>query len=293
MTDALPVLPGFAHLFAEVGTEDGEGLRLHYVEGGPAGGAPLVLLHGWPETWFAWRKVAPALADAGCHVIVPDLRGFGDSARPEGGYDRLTMAGDIHRLVRDVLRWQRVFLAGHDWGGSTATAYATAWPDEVRRLAVIEALPQGPWTDRAAEPWFYGFHRIPGFAEAVTQGREREYLSWFYGAFARDPGVISAVEIDEYLRTYAQPGGMRPGFELVRALPTDIENNRRAMQHPYPGPALAVGAARSMGAKVAENLRHLAADVRPVVVPESNHFVLEDQPDEMARLLLSFFGEER
>ena len=288
MENDLPAMAGFQHRFADVG----EDVHLHFVTGGPADGAPLVLLHGWPETWFAWRRVAPVLAGAGYKVIAPDLRGLGDSSRPRGGYDRLTMAGDVRRLVRDALGWRDpILLAGHDWGGSTAAAYATAWPEEVRRLAVLEALPQGPWTDRAAEPWFYGFHRIPGLAEAVTQAREREYLSWFYGAFARDPDVIPAADIDAYLRTYARPGGMRAGFEFVRALPTDIENNRLAMRRPYPGPALAVGAERSMGAKVAENLRHLAADVRTAVVPDSNHFVLEDRPDEVARLLLDFFGE--
>jgi pimeloyl-ACP methyl ester carboxylesterase len=178
-------LNGFEH--RDVALDDG--VRIHYLIGGA--GPPVVLLHGYPETWYAWRKVMPQLA-AQYTVIAPDLRGFGDSSRPAGGYDRKTMAGDIRDLVRR-LGYDRVLLAGHDWGGSTAVAYAVAWPAEVRRLVVIEAQPRGPWSEQDPgfrEPWFYGFHRIPGFAETIVAGHERQYLTWFYRAFALAPDAI-------------------------------------------------------------------------------------------------------
>jgi pimeloyl-ACP methyl ester carboxylesterase len=134
-------------------------------------GAPVVLLHGWPETGYAWRYIAPRLIGAGYQVIVPDLRGLGNSSRSAGGYDRQTMAEDVRRLVRERLHLGPVLLVGHDWGGSTAAAWASAHPNEVRRLVVIEAQPRGPWSQ--PEPRFYSFHRAPGFAEAMTAGRER------------------------------------------------------------------------------------------------------------------------
>jgi pimeloyl-ACP methyl ester carboxylesterase len=279
-------LNGFEH--RDIALDDG--VRIHYLIGGA--GPPVVLLHGYPETWYAWRKVMPQLA-ARYTVIAPDLRGFGDSSRPAGGYDRKTMAGDIRDLARR-LGYDRVLLAGHDWGGSTAVAYAVAWPAEVRRLVVIEAQPRGPWSERDPgfrEPWFYGFHRIPGFAETIVAGHERQYLTWFYRAFALAPDAIAEAEIDEYMRSYGAPDGMRPGFELVRALPVDVENNRVAMARRVDLPVLAVGGDHSLGTRVAENLGHLASNVQSVVVENCAHFVPEEQPARTAELILRFFAE--
>jgi len=279
-------LSGFEHRDAELS----DGVRIHYLIGGA--GPPVVLLHGYPETWYAWRKVMPLLA-AQYTVVAPDLRGFGDSSHPAGGYDRKTMAGDIRELIRR-LGYDRVVLAGHDWGGSTAVAYATTWPDEVRRLVVIEAQPRGPWSEQDPgfrEPWFYGFHRIPGFAETIVAGHERQYLAWFYRAFALAPDAIAEAEIDEYMRSYGAPDGMRTGFELVRALPVDVENNRVAMAHRIDLPVLAVGGDRSLGARVAENLAHLASNVQSAVVENCAHFVPEEQPAKTAELILRFFAE--
>lgn len=279
-------LAGFEHRDAELGG----GVRIHYVIGGA--GPPVVLLHGYPETWYAWRRVMPQLA-ALYTVIAPDMRGFGDSSRPAGGYDRKTMAGDIRELMRR-LGYDRVLLAGHDWGGSTAAAYATTWPAEVRRLVVIEAQPRGPWSEQDPgfrEPWFYGFHRIPGFAETIVAGHERQYLAWFYRAFVAAPDAITEADVDEYMRSYGAPDGMRPGFELVRALPVDVENNRAAMARRIDLPVLAVGGDRSFGARVGENLAHLASNVQTVVVENCAHFVPEEQPSKTAELILRFFAE--
>ncbi len=276
-----PAIAGLESRSADVGG----GVRLHYWIGGK--GAPVVLLHGWPETGYAWRKLAPRLVAAGYQVVVPDLRGLGDSSRPVDGYDRLTMAEDVRRLVREQLHLGPVLIVGHDWGGSTAAAWAGAHPEEVRRLIVIEAQPRGPWSK--PEPWFYAFHRSPGFAEAMTAGRERTYLTWFYRNFAARPDSISAEEIDVYLRTYGSAEGMRPGFELVRALPRDVAANARAAERPSPVPVLAIGGEKGMAMAVAENLRPLFTDVRSVVVPEAGHFLPEEAPDAIATLVLKDF----
>ena len=265
----------------------GDGIKLSYLIGGA--GQPVVLLHGWPETGYAWRKVMPLLVAAGYQVIVPDLRGFGASSKPASGYDRQTMASDIHRLVSGALGLGTVFAVGHDWGGSTAAAWAGAHPEAVSKLVVIEAQPRGPWS--GPEPWFYGLHKAKGLAEALTAGRERTYLTWFYRNFAADPNVITPAEINVYLRSYGSAAGMRPGFELVRALPRDVEANTEAARSPAGMPVLAIGGDKGMAGSVASNLKPLFSDVREAVVPGSGHFVPEEQPEALARLIIGFLGE--
>ena len=278
-----PTIAGLQSRFADVGGS----VTLHFWIGGK--GRPVVLLHGWPETGYAWRGVAQRLVTAGYQVIVPDLRGFGNSSRPAEGYDLITVADDVRRLVRNELHLGPAVLIGHDWGGSTAAAWAGAHPDEVRRLVIIEAQPRGPWSK--PEPWFYAFHRSPGFAEAMTAGRERTYLTWFYRNFAAQPDAITPADIDVYMRSYGSPEGMRAGFELVRALPKDIEANIEAAKHPADVPALAIGGEHGMGSVVAENLRPLFTDVRGKVIPRAGHFVPEEATEALLEELMTFLAQ--
>ncbi len=270
---------GFRSEYAEV-----NGIRLHYVIGGK--GSTVVLIHGWPETWYAWRKVMPVLARSGFEVIVPDMRGFGLSARPAGGYDRKTMADDIYKLVHEKLGRPIAAVVGHDWGGSTAAAYAISNPKSVSSVVVIEAQPRGPWS--RPEPWFYAFHKAPGFAEAMTAGREQTYLTYFYRNFAARPDAISPEEIKVYLQYYGSPEGMKAGFELVRALPKDITVNAEAAKTPTAVPVLAIGGDKGMGTAVEENLQPLFTNVRGVVLPNTGHFVPEEQPQELGHIIVDF-----
>ena len=279
--DALP------NVFARRAVELENGVRISYLIGGK--GPPVVLLHGWPETGYAWRKVMPLLVAAGYQVIVPDMRGFGSSSKPASGYDRLTMAHDIHRLVTGSLGLSTVFVVGHDWGGSTAAAWAGAHPAEVSKLVVIEAQPRGPWS--GPEPWFYTLHRSAGFAEALVAGRERTYLTWFYRNFAATPDAITPSEINVYLRSYGSAAGMRPGFELVRALPRDVEANTAAARSPADMPVLAIGGDKGMAGSVASNLKPLFSNVREAVVMGAGHFVPEEQPDALSRLIIDFLDD--
>jgi len=128
----------FEHAHADLGD-----VRLHYVTAGQ--GPAVVLLHGWPQTWYMWRNVLPGLARHH-RVIAPDLRGLGDSSRPPGGYDKKTLAHDVWRLVHDVLHEQRLFLVGHDWGGPTAFALAAQHRDAVRRIAIFDVPVPGDGT---------------------------------------------------------------------------------------------------------------------------------------------------
>lgn len=281
---------GLVHAYADLGE-----VKLHYVVAGR--GFPVVLLHGWPHTWYAWRHVIARLADR-YMLIAPDLRGLGDSSRPMDGYDKKTMAGDIWRLVAETLGHKRFFLVGHDWGGPTAFALAAAHPEAVLRLAILDVVIPGDGGDfsQGGRRWHHGFHATPDLPEALTQGRERLYLSWFYQTFSARPDAITEADIDEYLRTYTQPGAMRAGFGLYRALARDAEDNREriASGGKLPMPVLAVGGAvgRGRGAEPEESLRRVAKNVRGVVVPDCGHMIPEEKPAVVAQLLSEFFAEQ-
>ena len=198
-------------------------VRLHYVTAGQ--GPAVVLLHGWPQTWFMWRDIIPGLAER-YRVIAPDLRGLGDLSRPVGGYDKKTIANDVWRLAHEVLNESRLLLVGHDWGGPVAFALAAQHRDAVRRIAVFDVPVPGDGTPvMFNNRWHHGLHWKLDFPEALTAGREELYLGFFYRNWGARPDAISDEAQKEYLRTYRQPGAMRAGFNLYRATPQDIADN--------------------------------------------------------------------
>jgi pimeloyl-ACP methyl ester carboxylesterase/quinol monooxygenase YgiN len=274
---------GFAHRTAAIGDT-----TLHYVVGGS--GDPVVLLHGFPNTWYAWREVMPALAEQ--HTVVAvDLRGLGDSAPGSRPNDVPTSAEDLHDLVRH-LDLGPVAVAGQDWGGSTGYAWAARYPGDVRRLAVLEALPAGPWTAAGAGrqgAWFAAFHQIPTLPERLVAGREPDYLGWFYAAFSATPQVPTADAVAEYLRCYSRPDAMSSAFARYRGVDREIAYNTGS--RPLAIPVLAIGGAQVMGASVADNLRTAAADLRGEVLDGCGHYLSEERPQRIAALLLEFFGD--
>jgi pimeloyl-ACP methyl ester carboxylesterase len=286
------VSPPVEHQYAELCE-----VMLHYVTAGQ--GPPVVLLHGWPQTWWEWRHTMAALAPH-YTVIAPDLRGLGDSSRPLGGYDKRTVAGDVWRLVSQTLGHQRFRLVGHDWGGPTAFALAADHPDAVQQLAIVDVVIPGCGGDfsQGGRRWHHQFHITPDLPEALVQGRERLYLRWFYQTFAYFPGAIGEADLDEYVRTYSQPGAMRAGFAYYRAIAEDAKANAAQLATGFrlPMPVLAVGGAnsyphaRGRGREVEESLRRVARDVTGAVIPDCGHFVPEEQPTVFNRLLLEFFA---
>jgi pimeloyl-ACP methyl ester carboxylesterase len=278
---ALP--PGFRSERRKIGDAD-----LHYVIGGT--GPLAVLLHGFPNTWYAWREVMTEMAQT-MTVLALDLRGLGDSEAGTQRNDVPTGARDV-ALLLDALNLGPAFVAGQDWGGSIGFACAGAYPQSVRALAIIEAMPAGPWTDPTSpSPWFVGFHQVPDLPEHLVRGRERVYLDWLYQAFSSTPGVPTATAVDEYLRTYTRPGVMTSAFELYRTIDAQIEHNARYVTEPITTPTLAIGAEHVFGAAVGENLRHAASDLQTTVISGCGHFVSEERPGELAKLLLAFFAE--
>ena len=266
-------------------TADVNGIRMHYVIGGQ--GDPVVLLHGWPQTWYEWHKVMPALAK-NYTVIAPDLRGLGDSSKPITGYDGNTTAEDIYQLLSKLGLNQKIYLIGHDLGVLTAYSYAASHPNNVTKLVILDVPPLPPpgFEDCC---WWFSFHQTPDIPEMLTAGKEREYLSWFY-RFAYNPEAITEDDIDKYVASYSAPGGMRAGFEYYRAFPITLEQNREHANVKLPMPVLALGGEYSFGSAALDSMQSLATDVRGGVVPFSGHWIAEEQPEYLIEQLLSFFG---
>ncbi len=268
---------------------------LHYVTAGA--GAPVVLLHGWPQTWYMWRKVIPALAER-YRVIAPDLRGLGDSSRPAGGYDKLTIARDIGELVLDHLDLDAVHLVGHDWGGPVAFALAAARPDRVARLALLDVPIPGDGTDVFwHDRWHHAFHWIADMPEALVQGRERIYLEHFYRNWGARPDAIEEAAIREYVRAYSQPGAMRAGFDYYRATPQDVADNQEILRTSgklqMPVLSLAGSGGRGRGADVVlASARRVAEDVQGGAIADAGHWLVEERPEAVLERLLPFLESD-
>jgi pimeloyl-ACP methyl ester carboxylesterase len=271
------------------------GVRLHYALGGK--GDPVVLLHGFPQTWYAWRKVMPALAQK-YTVVVPDLRGLGKSSKPYTGYDKKTVAEDIYKLVR-VLGYKRIFLVGHDWGGNAAYAYAAAHRDDVRRLAIFESSFPGPGSyqqgldnSQGKGVWFPVFHMQPDLPEALVVGREQIYLDWFFDNMSYSPAAISEADREQYVRAYSVPGAMRAGFSYYRTVFEDAVQVTQDAKMKLKMPVLALGGAASLGAVVPHDMHILAENVQGSVIERCGHWMLDECSDVLLSRLLTFLGEE-
>jgi pimeloyl-ACP methyl ester carboxylesterase len=272
------------------------GIQIHYVIGGQ--GKPIVLLHGWPQTWYEWRHVMPALAK-NYTVIVPDLRGLGDSSKPVTGYDGKTTAEDIYQLVSQ-LGFDKIFLVAHDIGAQTAYSYAAAHPNNVSKLVIMEfAFPGFLPPGFEGITWWFGFHQTPDIPEMLTFGKEKEYLSWFYKGLAYNPYAITQADIEQFVSHYSAPGGMRAGFEYYRAFPIDAKENKESLakEGKLQMPVLALGGDiyPAIGGDLPGNFalnstQLLAANVRGITAPLSGHWIPEEQPDFVVDQLFKFFG---
>jgi pimeloyl-ACP methyl ester carboxylesterase len=278
----------FEHAYAEIGD-----VRLHYVTAGQ--GPAVVLLHGWPQTWYMWRDVMSGLASR-YRVIAPDLRGLGDSSRPANGYDKKTLAQDIWHLVHDVLCEESLCVVGHDWGGPTAFALAAQHREVVRRVAIFDVPVPGDGTSLFFNNrWHHGFHWESDLPEELTAGREDIYLGFFYRNWGARPDSISQEAQQEYLRTYRQPGAMRAGFNFYRAIRQDVLDNEAfiaagKLNMPVLCYGGTLGRGRGMGA--IESWRRVATDVRGGIAENCGHWIPEERPEWVVEQLLAFFAQE-
>ena len=277
--------PPFTHQIAQV-----NGIRVHYVIGGQ--GFPVVLLHGWPETWYEWRKIMPALAKK-YTVIAPDSRGLGDSERTESGYDAATLAEDLFSLVHS-LGFQQIFLVGHDVGASTAYAYAARYREAVQRLVILDVPLEGfGREDFAAKRniWWYGFFQAPGsLAESLAVERERILLGWF---FSRAGAAITQEDVDEYVRWYTGRDALRAGFAYYQAFSTNAQLFQGYNKEKLSIPVLALGGENGGAGWPFYSLSQVAEHVSGGIIPQCGHYIAEEQPEELLRQLNAFFsGQE-
>jgi pimeloyl-ACP methyl ester carboxylesterase len=281
-------MPLVSHSFADL-TQ----MRMHYVTAGQSDA--VILLHGWPQTWYSWREVIALLAPH-YFVVAPDLRGLGDSSRPESGYDKRTIAEDVYELATRTLGLKSFFLVGHDWGGPVAFALAAHHSDVVRKLAIIDVAIPGdgnPNISQGGKRWHHAFHQTLDLPEQLVAGREDIYLGWFYRNYGACANAVSPEAEAEYLRAYRQPGALRAGFEYYRNIPRDIADNGALLKAgKLKVPVLALGgtAGWGRGLEVLHSCQRVAEDVRGGVIENAGHWVPEEQPRALADELEAFFA---
>ncbi|MGW5431730.1 alpha/beta fold hydrolase [Streptomyces sp. NPDC004059] len=251
----------------------------------------MVLLHGWPQTWYAWRKVMPGLAAAGYRVMAIEYRGAGDSSRPAHGYDEATMAGDIRGLL-DAVGAQRMHIVARDIGLMVGYALAAQWPQRVASMTMLDVpLPgTGAWEQAKGDPqtWHFGLHQQRDVAETLVTGREYDSISTFYRARTQVAGALTDDDLAVYARAYGAPGALRAGFELYRAFDEDEERFAELMEDKLPMPVPAFGGELDSGAMIPDMAREVAADVQGVIVPGGGHWTPEENPGFLLERLLAF-----
>jgi pimeloyl-ACP methyl ester carboxylesterase len=283
--------PGFTDTFTSRYIDAGE-LRLHAVIGGE--GPPLLLVHGWPETWYAWRLLMPELA-RDFEVIAVDQRGIGLSDKPADGYDAGTLARDLVALM-DALGHQRFALVGHDTGFAISYALASDHPKRVDRVALAE-IP-GPPSPAASPPlfvpsfvndrlWHIAFNRVENVPEQLITGREDIFFGY---EFAIQGGNMPDDVIGYYVHLLSNPDALRGSFGFYRALDLTLVQNAERTKRALEMPVLAIGGEASHGTHVGEAMTPLADDLESVVIPGAGHWLAEEAPAELLRALMTFLA---
>ncbi|WP_020549737.1 alpha/beta fold hydrolase [Embleya scabrispora] len=281
---------GFGERKAELGAVD-----LNYVIGGH--GPTLVLIHGYPQTWYEWHDILPALAQH-YTVIAPDLRGAGKSDAPATGYDKKTMADDIHRLLVALGRDQDVRIVGHDIGTMVAYAYAAAHPTDVTKLVLSEApipdlgIYQFPaLTADGPGVWNFGFFSVAnGLPEAMIRGRERTWTDRFIDQLEFRKGSVTAHEVAVFARYLKDRDRLNGSLAWFRAFPQDIADNAAYVKTPLTMPVLAIGADHSLDDTLEKQAIRYATNVTGKVIGDSGHWIYEEHPAELTGILLAFLN---
>jgi pimeloyl-ACP methyl ester carboxylesterase/quercetin dioxygenase-like cupin family protein len=294
---SLAISPAFAQHFdfpASFRTQEitTNGATIHVRTGGK--GPAVVLLHGYGETGDMWVPMAAELAKDHT-VVVPDLRGLGLSSKPKGGFDKKTQAGDVAGVL-DALKIDRVDLVTHDIGNMVGFAFAAQYRQRVSRFVLIDApVPGiGPWEEILKAPLLWHFRFGGPDMERLVAGRERIYLDRFWNEFSATPARFSEGARQHYAKLYAMPGAMHSGFAQFAAFDQDAIDDKAyiAEKGLLAMPVLALGGAKSFGPMMATVMRFAASDVTEGIVPDSGHWIMEENPDATVRLVRDFLDKK-
>ena len=269
---------------------DGAVIHVRVVGKGPA----VIMLHGFGDTGDMWAPLAKALV-ADHTIIVPDLRGMGLSSYPDSGYEKKNQAGDIARVL-DKLKIEKADLVTHDIGDMVGYAFAAQYPERVTRFVIMDApLPGiGPWDEIIRSPLLWHFNFRGKDVERLVKGRERIYLDRFWNELSANPKSIDEATRRHYAQLYARPGAMHSAFNQFAAFTQDaIDNKALAAKGKLPMPVLAIGADKSFGTQQADIMRLVATNVTGVVIANSGHWLMEEQPAATVAAIKKFLDESR
>lgn len=274
------------------------GIRMHYVTTGE--GEPVVLIPGWPQSWYAWRYVMKELAATGRKVYALDPRGFGDSDKPASGYDLRTAADDIHAFIQAAGISQKggIDIVSHDVGSWIAYAHADAYPDDVRRLVLSEALIPGSTTPNSiptdaqnVKSWHFAFNRLNDLPETLVSGHERAYLTWLFDNKSTRSWTIDPAALDEYVRVFSAPGAARAGFEYYRQAfsATGLSQTKARMARKLTMPVLTISGEHSLSTAMLKNMQPLAQNIEGVVLEGCGHYLPEECHAEYSKAISNFW----
>ena len=266
------------------------GTSIHVRSGGS--GPAVVLLHGYGETGDMWAPMAADLARDRT-IVVPDLRGLGLSSKPAGGFDKKTQAADVAGVL-DALKIDRADLVTHDIGNMVGYAFAAQYPNRVRRFALIDApVPGiGPWEEILKNPLLWHFRFGGPDMERLVAGRERIYLDRFWNEFSATPARFSEAAREHYAKLYALPGAMHSGFMQFAAFDQDaVDNQAFLAKGKLAMPVLAVGGEKSFGKTMARIMQFAASDVREGMIPDSGHWIMEENPTATIAMVRAFLSK--
>ena len=276
------------------------GINIHYVEGGE--GPVVVLIPGWPQSWYAWRYVMVQLVEKGYRVIAVDPKGMGDSDAPKGQYDLTTVSTELHHFAEQLglLDQGPINIVGHDVGSWIAYAWAADWRDDIKTLAIFDALIPGLSVSRNdlskkeanIRGWHFAFNQLDDLPQLLIRGREVEFLTWLFRSKAVHAWTITDEDIAIYAKYLALPGVLSATTSYYQEALSDegIQANINRAQDKLSIPVLAVGAEHSVSDRIIEAAHLFAKDVSGHVVLNSGHYLPEEAPNKTAELLVDFLA---
>lgn len=266
------------------------GVKLNVYKGGS--GKPLVLLHGFAESALMWHDAMEKFAK-NYTVIAPDLRGGGLSEVTKDGYTKVQMAQDIKALL-DHYNISKAYIVGHDIGLMVAYAFAVQYPDVTEKLVLMDAFIPGVEPAEAIynDPNIWHFRFYGPYAEQLVKGREKIYLDSLWSGFSANPKSFPDAKKNYFTKEYAAAGHMKAGFEWFHALPQDAKDNQEFSKKKLAMPVLSIGGEKSLGEKLAQSTKIVAPQAQTIVLPNTGHWLLEENPKSTLQALDDFLKDK-